>query len=192
MEQRPELLRSTDRITATEERIKSAQSLYLPTISAVGMGGVIHFSDAPVNQDPGATPGYTQTWWGAGVTLSVPLFTGYLIESRVAEAREQKYKEEMKKTDAANRVVLEVTEAYLTFQTAQQQVKVTEQEVAAAREALSLANERYRLGLASIVDVTTATTELVAAEVQLADTRYALQTSAVAVAYATGRGYQQF
>jgi outer membrane protein len=192
LSQRPELLGSKDRIRAAEERMKAAQSLYLPTISAVGMGGVIHFSDAPVNQDPGATPGYTQTWWGAGATLSVPLFTGYLIENRVAEAREQKYKEELKKTDAANKVVLEVTEAYLTLQTAQQQVKVTEQEVAAAREALALANERYRLGLASIVEVTTATTEVVAAEVRLADTRYALQTSAVAVAYATGKGYQQF
>lgn len=192
LSQRPELLGSTDRIKAAEERVKSAQSLYLPTINAVGMGGVIHFSNAPVNQDPGATPGLTQTWWGAGATLSVPLFTGYLIENRVAEAREQKYKEEKKKMDAANRVVLEVTEAYLTLQTAKQQIRVAEQEAAAAKEALALANERYRLGLASIVDVTTATTEVVAAEVRLADTRYAFQTSAVAVAYATGKGYQQF
>ncbi|MBI5410702.1 MAG: TolC family protein, partial [Nitrospirae bacterium] len=70
--------------------------------------------------------------------------------------------------------------------------KVAEQEVAAAREALTLAKERYRLGLSSIIDVTTATTALVSAEVRLADTNYAYKASAVAVAYATGTGYQQF
>lgn len=192
LSQRPELRGSADRIRAAEERRKSAQAQYLPTISAAGMGGVIHFSDAPVNQDPGATPGYAQTWYGAAATLSVPLFTGFLIENKVAEARQQQYKEEQKQTDLANKVVLEVTDAYLTFQTAKQQTQVAEQEAAAARNALALAGERYRLGLASIVDVTSATTSLVAAEVQLADTRYALQASAAAVAYATGEGIQHF
>lgn len=192
LSQRPELLGSADRIRSAEAQLKSAQALYLPTISAAGMGGVIHFSDAPTNQDPGATSGFTQTWWGAAATLSVPLFTGFLIENRVAEARQQKYKEEIKKTDLANKVVLEVTESYLTLQTAKQQTKVAEQEVAAAREALTLAKERYRLGLSSIIDVTTATTALVSAEVRLADTNYAYKASAVAVAYATGTGYQQF
>ncbi|MFM8552829.1 MAG: TolC family protein [Nitrospiraceae bacterium] len=190
--QRPELLGSADRIRSAEERLKSAQSLYLPTISAAGMGGVIHFSDAPTNQDPGATPGFAQTWWGAAATLSVPLFTGFLIENKVAEARQQKYKEEQKRMELANKVVLEVTEAYLTLQTAKQQTKVAEQEVTAARNALALAGERYRLGLASIVDLTTATTSLVAAEVQLADTNYAYKASAVAVAFATGTGYREF
>ncbi len=192
LSQRPELLSSADRIRSSEERLKSAQSLYLPTISAAGMGGVIHFSDAPTNQDPGATPGFTQTWWGATATLSVPLFTGFLIENKVAEARQQKYKEEQKKTELSNKVVLEVTEAYLTLQTAKQQTKVAEQEVATARNALALAGERYRLGLASIVDLTTATTSLIAAEVQLADTTYALRASAAAVAYATGSGFREF
>ncbi|MBI3808158.1 MAG: TolC family protein [Nitrospirae bacterium] len=192
LSQRPELLGSADRIRSAEAQLKSAQALYLPTISAASMGGVIHFSDAPTNQDPGATPGFTQRWWGAAATLSVPLFTGYLIENRVAEARQQQYKEELKKMDLANKVALEVTESYLTLQTAKQQTKVAEQEVAAAREALTMAKERYRLGLSSIIDVTTATTELVAAEVRLADTNYAYKASAVAVAYATGAGYQQF
>lgn len=190
--QRPELLGSEDRIRSAEERLKSAQSLYLPTISAAGMGGVIHFSDAPVGQDPGATPGFTQTWYGAAATLSVPLFTGFLIENKVAEARQQQYKEEQRKRELANKVALEVTDAYFTFQTAKQQTHVAEQEAAAAKSALALAGERYRLGLASIVDVTSATTALVTAEVQLADTRYALQASAAAVAYATGSGYREF
>jgi outer membrane protein TolC len=55
-----------------------------------------------------------------------------------------------------------------------------------------LAKERYRLGLASIVDVTTATTALLMAEVRLSEARYALQAGSAAVAYATGQAYQSF
>jgi len=189
---RPELLGTVDRIKQADERLSSAKALNLPTIAALGMSGVIHFSDAPLNQYAGSHPGQTNLWWGAGAMISVPIFTGFLIENRVAEARQQKYKVDQKKVDLSNRIALEVTDAYLTLQTARQQIIVEEKEVASARSALTLAKERYRLGLASIVDVTTATTVLLIAEVRLSEARYAVQASSAAVAFATGAGYQQF
>ena len=190
--ERPELLGSEDRINQADERLQSARALNYPTITAQGMYGVIHFSDAPLNQYAGSHPGQTNVWWGAGATVSVPIFTGFLIENRVAEARQQKYKAEQKKVDVTNRVALEVTDAYLTLQTAQQQIAVAQKEVASSRSALTLAKERYRLGLASIVDVTTATTDLLIAEVRLSEARYAVQAGAAAVAFATGQAYQSF
>lgn len=192
LEERPELLGTTDKIRQADEKLNSAQALNFPTITAQGMYGVIHFSDAPTNQYGGAHPGQTNLWWGAGATVSVPLFTGFLIENRTAEAREQKYKAEQKKVDLSNRVALEVTDAYVTLQTAQQQIKVEEKEVESARSALALAKERYRMGLASIVDVTTATTALLLAEVRLSEARYAVQAGSAAVAFATGQSYQNF
>lgn len=189
---RPELLGSTDRIKQADERLSSAQALNLPTIAAQGMYGVIHFSDAPLNQYAGSHPGQTNLWWGAGAMVSVPIFTGFLIENRVAEARQQKYKVEQKRLDLTNKIELEVTDAYLTLQAARQQIIVEEKEVESARSALTLAKERYRLGLASIVDVTTATTALLLAEVRLSEARYALQVGTAAVAYATGQAYQGF
>ncbi|HJT20188.1 MAG TPA: TolC family protein [Nitrospira sp.] len=192
LDDRPELLGAADRITQANERLSSAKALNLPSITALGMYGVIHFSDAPTNQYGGSHPGQTNLWWGAGAVLSVPIFTGFLIENRVAEARQQKYKTEQKQTDLSNRIALEVTDAYLALQTARQQVSVAEREVASARSALTLSKERYRLGLGSIVDVTTSTTALLMAEVRLSEVRYAVQASAVAVAYATGKTYQQY
>jgi outer membrane protein len=191
-EERPELLGIIDRITQADERLSSAKALNLPSIAGLGMSGVIHFSDAPVNQYAGSHPGQTNLWWGAGAIVSVPIFTGFLIENRVAEARQQKYKVEQKKVDLLNRIALEVTDAYLMLQTARQQIIVEEKEVESARSALTLAKERYRMGLSSIVDVTTATTVLLMAEVRLSEARYAIQASAAAVAFATGLGYQQF
>jgi outer membrane protein len=192
IDDRPELMSSADRIRAADENYHAAKALNFPTISATGMTGVIHFSDAPSNQYAGAHDGFTQLWWGAAAVVSVPLFTGFLIESRVAEALQQKYKEEQRKRDMANRVALEITDSYLGLQTATQQIKVHEKEVESSRSALTLAKERYRLGLSSIVDVTTATTELLSAEVRLAEARYAVHAHNIAVAYATGKGYREF
>jgi outer membrane protein len=192
LEDRPELLATADRITQADERLSSSQALNLPTIAAQGMSGVIHFSDAPLNQYAGSHPGQTNLWWGAGATISVPIFTGFLIDNRVAEARQQKYKAEQRKLDLSNRIAFEVTDAYLTLQTARQQIPVEEKEVESARSALTLAKERYRLGLASIVDVTTATTALLVSEVRLSEARYAVQVGVAAVAFATGAGYQQY
>jgi outer membrane protein len=190
--QRPEVLGSSDRIRQAQEQLNSAQALNLPTISALGMYGVIHFSDAPTNQYAGSHPGQTNLWWGAGATLSVPIFTGFLIENRVAEAKQQRYKAEQRKEELSNRIALEVSESYFALQTAQQQIKVEEKEVEFSQSALRLAQERYRLGLASIVDVTTATTALLMAEVRLAESRYAVQASATALSYAVGEAYRQF
>ena len=101
-------------------------------------------------------------------------------------------KEEQKKVNLANRIALEVTDAYLNLQTALQQIKVEEIEVESAKSAFTLAKERYRLGLASIVNITTATTALLMAEMRLSEAHYAVQVSNVALAYATGRGMQEF
>ena len=190
IENRPELMGSADRIRAAEANVGASKALSFPTISATGMYGVIHFSDAPLNQYGGAHVGQTNVWWGAAAVVSVPLFTGFLIENRVAESLQHKYKEEQKRIDLANRVALEVTDAYFALQAAQQQVKVEEQEVEAARNALTLSKERYRLGLSSIVDVTTATTALLSAEVRLSEAHYAVRANGFALDYATGKGYR--
>jgi outer membrane protein len=192
LEDRPELLGVEERIRQADETLSSVQAMNYPTISALAMSGVIHFSDAPVNQYAGSHPGQTNLWWGAGVTVSVPLFTGFLIQNRTAETREQKYKVEQKKVDLSNRVALEVTDAYLNLQTAQQQVNVAEREVSSAKSALTLSKERYRLGLASIVEVTTATTALLVANVRLLEARYGILAGAAALAFATGHSLLEY
>lgn len=188
---RPELLRTHDRIRQAEERAQADKRLSFPTVSAMGMYGVIHFSDAPSNQFAGAHPGFTKQWWGAGFKLSIPLFTGFLIENRIAESKAKQYKAQKEKLDLSNRIRAEVSEAYFTLQSAEAQVTVETKEVAAARTALLLATERYRNGLASVVDVTSATTALMTAEVRLSEARYARDASAFALAFATGRGYKE-
>jgi len=192
LEERPEVQSSDQLIGQAEESFHAARALSFPTITALGLSGVIYFSDAPLNQYAGSHSGQTNLWWGAGVQLSVPIFTGFLIENRVAETRQRKLKVEQGKLDLTNRITVEVTDAYVTRVAAEEQVKVEEREVQAARNASTLAKERYRMGLSSIVDVTTALTDLLFAEVQLSEAQYAFQASTLALEYAVGRGHRQF
>ena len=186
LEDRPELRSQEKRISQADERVQAARALNYPTISAIGMSGVIHFSDAPTNQYGGSHPGQTNLWWGAAATVSIPIFTGFLLENRAAEAKQDRYKAEQRQRDVSNRVRMEVAEAYFTVQTAKQEIGVAENQVQAARSAWELASGRYRMGLASVVDVTTAATALLAAEVNLADARYGVQVAAVALEFSIG------
>ncbi|HTL61275.1 MAG TPA: TolC family protein, partial [Nitrospira sp.] len=94
--------------------------------------------------------------------------------------------------DVSNRVRMEVAEAYFTVQTAKQEIGVAENAVRASRSAWELASGRYRMGLASVVDVTTAATALLAAEVNLADARYGVHAAAVALEFAIGAAMPPF
>ena len=118
------------------------------------------------------------------------MFTGFLIQIRVAEAKEQQYKAEQNKRYVSNQIAFEVTDAYPTMRATEQATKVAQLWADAARGALSLAEERYRLGLSSIVEVTSAAVAATAAEVRLADAQYQFKASEVALDYAIGRGYR--
>ena len=88
--------------------------------------------------------------------------------------------------EIANDIVLQVTRAYFTAETAEQQIRVAEERVVHAREAVALASQRYKYALGSILDLMTATAFVTSAEVGLVESRYEYQASQVALGYATG------
>ena len=89
-------------------------------------------------------------------------------------------------------MALEVTDASLNLQTAQQQVMVEEREVNLARNVPTLSKERDRLGLASVVELTTATTAFLAATVRLSEARYGILARTATLAFATGHGLLEY
>jgi outer membrane protein len=193
LNQRPELLGSKDRIEAAEEALKAAKALRFGSITAIGTLANTWWSR---EERPSGTtisnPGAKEGWYGAGGTSSFPLYTGGRIEGRIEEADARKGETEATTRSIANDIVLQVVQAYLSRLTAEQQIKVEEEKVAHAREALTLARERYKASLGSILDVTTATTGLLGAEVGLAEAQYGYRASEAALAYATGVEYARY
>jgi outer membrane protein TolC len=193
LNQRPELLGSKDRVQAAEEALQAAKALRFGSITSIG---TLAYSWWGREEQPSGTsvsnPGAKLGWYGVGVTSAVPLYTGGRIDGQIEEADARKGETQATTRSIANDIVLQVVRAYLSRLTAEQQIKVSEEKVAYAREALTLARERYKASLGSILDVTTATTDLLSAEVGLADAQYDYRASEAALAYATGAEYARY
>src|SRR5947209_6039067 len=123
---------------------------------------------------------------GVEGVVSVPLFTGFLIQNQVAEATAQQRETQAVYRTVTQNVQLEVKDSFLDVVTLIQQIRVAEQQVSIAREALSLAGQRYKLGLSSIVEVTQSEVAVTAAETRLAETRYDAKIAEARLRYAIG------
>jgi len=184
---RPELLGSKDRLQATEQALQAAKALKFGHIAAMGTAGYTWWSrEERLNGKELSNPGANLGWWGAGGASSFPLYTGGRIQGQIEEAAARKGLVDAGTRAIANDVVLQVTQAFLSRHTAEEQLTVVEHKVAHAHEALILAQEQYKVGLGSILDIVTSTADLLSAEVGLATAQYDFLASDAALAYATG------
>ena len=193
LQKRPELLGGQDRLQAAEEALKAARALNFGNITAIGTAGYTWWGreEQPSGREV-SNPGAQLGWWGAGATSAFPIYTGGRIEGQIEEAEARTREVAATTRSIANDIILQVARAYLSQATAEQQITVDRERVAYAREALTLSRERYKNALASILDVTTATMDLLQAEVGLAESQYNYELSRAAVRYAVGSDYAQF
>ena len=138
---RPDLKALVDEARAAGAQIKVAKSDYFPTANA--QAGYIAMSTGL----PAANNYY------AGMVVTWPLFNGFLTEEQVAEARAHQRAAEYAIADLRQRVIQEVQTAFLNWQASIAVIKKAEQTVNASREELNLANERYKQGLSSVVEL---------------------------------------
>ena len=179
----PELKRAKEQTAAAEAKKRAMKSQYLPTVSALASGGYYDTFDTTRNATTGG-------WWTAGGMVSMPLFTGGLIENQVKEAAAQQAAAQAQSTNIEQALTQQVTNAYLDTVTFTQQIKLAEELVKTAQEALNLAKQRYKLGLGSIVEVTQSEVGLTAAQTRLAEAQYDYKIAEVTLAYAAGGSAQ--
>jgi len=176
----PEVKRARDYTASATAKLTAAKRQYLPTVSAIASGGTFDPFDPRQNQQTGS-------WWMAGAMVSMPLFTGFLIENQVAEASAQQEAASAATANIEQALTQQVTNAYLDTVTYAQQIRLAEEQVKTANEALQLAKQRYKLGLGTVVEVTQSEVALTAAQTRLADTQYDYKIAEVTLAY-TSRG----
>jgi outer membrane protein len=174
----PELKRAKEQTAAADARMRATKRQFLPTVSAVASGGTYDPFDPRQNQQTGG-------WWTAGALVSMPLFTGFLIENQVSEARAQKDAADAATINVEQALTQQVTTAYLDTVTFAQQIKLAEEQVKTAQEALHLAKQRYKLGLGTVVEVTQSEVALTAAQTRLAEAQYDYKIADVTLIYAT-------
>jgi outer membrane protein len=175
---RPDLAAFDDRWKAQQRFAHAEHELNRPSISALAaLGGT------PVRADQIAG-----SWYGAaGVNLNIPIFNGFLYSARASEAdyRSTVLKEQVR--DLRDRIARDVRVGWLTASTAYQRVSVSEQLLKEANLGLDLAQTRYRLGLASIVELSQAQLQQTNAQIGNTDARYEYLTALAVLKFQSGR-----
>ena len=144
------------------ERLKAEKALKKPSITAVWNAGWIPLHDR----------GLANQYNAAGININIPVFSGRLFKAREAEAEYRARASEEQLREAENRVVRDVRVAWLNADTAYQRIHLAGQLLDRARESLDLAQERYRLGLSSIVELSQALLSVTAAEIENANAKF--------------------
>jgi outer membrane protein len=165
LRQRPDLITLRLQHQADLSFAESERRLKLPSVSAIGAGGAIPVRDARLRGHYGAI----------GFNVSVPVFNGHLFSARRAEAelKAQAAAEDVR--DLEIRIANDVKVAWLNAQTAFRRLDVAARLLEQARRSGRLAQARYNLGLASIVELNQAQLNQTSAEIGSATARYDYQ-----------------
>ncbi len=177
-QKRPDLRAADAQIKAAEAQLAATRAAGLPSVSLSASTGSQNISGSPVTNSS-----------SIGVTLSVPLFTGFrnTYQNRAAELQ---IEGKVAARDLlANQVALDVWKAYQTLLTNSQALVAANDLVASAELSERMTLGRYKAGIAnlSIVDVLNAQSALASARQQRVTALYNFQASRLGLAQAIGQ-----
>jgi outer membrane protein len=164
---RPEIAAQSYQFEASQHFQKAERDLLLPSIQALGVVGRTPASGSVAGVSPFAS------WYGAvGVNVNIPIFNGFLYPARSREAAFRSRAEGERLRDLKDRIANDVRTSWLNTQTAYSRIAVTQQFVDQTTLAVDLSQTRYKLGLASIVELSQAQLQQTEAQIQFAAAKY--------------------
>lgn len=175
---RPDLQAAEAQIKAAEAQLAATRATGLPTLSLGASTGTQNISGSPVTNNS-----------SIGVTLNVPLFTGYRNTYQNRAAEMQVEGKVAARDLLANQIALDVWKAYQTLLTNSQSLLAASDLVASAEQSERMTLGRYKAGVAnmSILDVLNAQSTLASARQQRVAALYNFQASRLALVQAIGQ-----
>jgi outer membrane protein len=177
LQNRPELISQQLDVNSAKSYATAERDLWFPTITAVGTAGL-----TPTGADQLA-PRYA----AAGFNVNIPLFNGHLNGALRSEANSQAQAQQQYLRALQDRVVRDVQKAWLNANSAYQRLSLTDQLLQNATQALDLAQERYKLGLSSIIELSQAQLNETQAQIAQAGAKYDYEAQLSALNYQVGR-----
>lgn len=181
IQNRPELTSLRLQSEAAQKFVAAERDLKRPSVTLTGVGGVLPYIN-PGN----ANPGIPNTYEAVAVNVQIPIFNGFLFTARRQAAQYQLLATQQRTRDLQDRVVRDVRAAWERAKTSYQAIAATEELLKQANLALQLAQGRYDLGLASIVELTQAQLGQTSAQVQNLDAKYEYQEAYASLQYTLG------
>jgi outer membrane protein TolC len=153
LQARPALLAAAQTVEAAKQSVNKARGAFYPKLGAAAAYGHEDASWYPEDK----------TWY-VGLSVSVPLFTGFSRTQDLAKARADLGKAEADARQAALVVREQVWDAFSALRASFEAIAAAQALTDAARESQRLARERYAVGAGPLSDLLDAETELAGAE----------------------------
>lgn len=130
---------------------------------------------------------FTSNPYNLSLGVSLPLFDGLSRETQLQNASASRQDVAYQVRAQELKMTADVTSAWTTLMAGYRTFQLQEQNAQAARAALELAQERYRVGLNSLVDLQQARSDFATAETDRIDALYEFHRSFAALENAVGR-----
>lgn len=184
LDRRPDVRQAEQLLVSANADVGAAKALFYPTISLTGLFG-------GASSDLTNLADRQSQVWSIGAGLFQPLFQAGRIR-RNYEAAQAVFEQALAQyAKTAQNAYREVTDSLVAIDKYALVRAEEETAVAALKEASDLSRSRYDLGLSSYLEVLIADQQLFAAELALAQARYAQLDSVVQLYRALGGGWQQ-
>jgi outer membrane protein len=175
---RPELRQASAQVKAYEHLTSAAKAGKRPFLSGVASAGKVN----PVPLfEPGDKP------YAVGLALTIPIFTGGLVEGQVEEAKRNAGAARSMAEETANAIRRQVTASVANLAASEEAIRLAQVQLTTATDALSLATQRYQQQFGSIVELTQAQVAFSTAQNDLVRAQYDRELARAALDYAVGR-----
>ena len=168
---RPDLAAADSQIKAAEAQLASTKASGRPTVTIGALAGI---SNPDIQSN------------SLGVTLSIPLFTGYRTTYQVRAAEAQVESKVAERERLNSQIALDVWKAYQSMLTNSHALRSADDLVGTATQSEKMISGRYKAGVGNILDTLTAQSSLANARQQRVSAFYNFLFSRFALAQAIG------
>jgi outer membrane protein TolC len=174
----PAVLSTRAQASADTAAVRAAKTLYIPTVAA-GAG----YNRAT------STPfaGGLRSGWIIELTTSFPLFDGFLREQTITQAQVASDVATVTALDTRRLASATAVQLLGNLHVAEHNIELARESVRLATENLRIFRLRYSAGIATILDVLTAQTSLVQAELSQVSARFNYQSTRASLEALLGR-----
>lgn len=156
------------------------KDLKRPTVSGLAVAGYTPYINNPTSSP--IPPEYE----AVAANVSIPIFNGHLFSAREEAAYQRALESDQRLRDEQQRISRDVRVAWASANDAYQRIDVTAQFLRQASLAQQLAQGRYDLSLASIVELTQAQLNVTQAEIENLNAKYDYQIQYAALQFTIG------
>jgi NodT family efflux transporter outer membrane factor (OMF) lipoprotein len=181
---RPDIRAAEASLHAATAQVGVAISDFFPNVSLTGSFGIAALHAYQMGS-------LNSMQYGVGPTVSLPIFHGGQLVSTLALRKQQQKEAALTYQKTVLQALDDVDNSLTAYNTEQQREEALTKTVTAAHRALDLARQRYVQGVATFLDVLTAQSVVLGAELQLAQSTTLVSTNLVLLYKALGGGWEQ-